>query len=657
MDKILKWEERQNVVYCIPNYLRNEQVRVNMRLVQDRLAPSDAGITYNPKPIAVVGFGPSLKDTWEQVREFKTIISCSGSHKFLIERGIVPTYHVEVDPRIHKITLLGDPHPDVHYLPCSAVHPDYVRHLLKHNAKISLWHVFGSEDASQRIIPKNEWMITGGCDAGLRAVTIARFLGFTNLHLFGFDGSAPEKGGARHAAFHPNPLKAIREIEHDGRTFYTTPSMLEAAKGLFHELEQLSDVVPTFYGDGLIQHHAKTWVRSNHQPSIIAAVQAPLITDDMLEKHRQLHLDNHTYGGDGQRWAKVVRELVETTKKDKGEGELPTVLDYGCGKGFLAEELDFPIWEYDPAIPGKERLPKPSDIVICTDVLEHIEPTSLDAVLDDLRRVTLKVGLFAICPFPAVKTFPDGTNIHAIVMPKTWWQMKLAEYFEIGKTMEDKNGRLIFVLGPQKKPKKMVARTLKVGEQRSDKFDKKSHKVVLEKLVNEKGWTRGAEVGCLKGNTTFHLLKKCPALTLYAVDAWQEYDGLYADAKDGGQVALHRFPDDGTETKIQVPFAVVEELFRDIAKAGGYNGRLKILKGLSWDMASEVEDASLDFAFIDADHIEPAVRKDIEAWRPKIRQGGMLLGHDVHLPSVRKAVDDLCPGWEKLEQEIWALQI
>jgi len=73
-------------------------------------------------------------------------------------------------------------------------------------------------------------------------------------------------------------------------------------------------------------------------------------------------------------------------------------------------------------------------------------------------------------------------------------------------------------------------------------------------------------------------------------------------------------------------------------------------------MASQVEDHSLDFAFIDADHMEAPVRKDIEAWRPKVKQGGMLLGHDVHLPSVRRAVDDLCPGWQHLEQEIWAIQ-
>ena len=644
---MLKWDETQNVTYCIPIYLRNEQIRVNMRLTPNRLSPTTSPMPSS-EPVAVVAFGPSLKDTWEEVRNFKYVISCSGSHKFLIEHGIIPTWHVEVDPRAYKIELLGDPHPGVHYLPCSACHPDYIRHIINGGGIISLWHVFGNEDASQRVIPKGEWMITGGCDAGLRALTIARFMGYTNLHLFGFDGSAPEKGGPRHASFHPNPVRAISEVEKDGRTFYTTPAMLEAAKGIFHELEQLPDVVPTFYGDGLIQHSAKTWTRTNYKPAIIAAIQSSLISDDMLQKQKELHDNYATYGTNGNSWANVVRSLVESMKQGKGKNELPSVLDYGCGKGFLAEELDFPIWEYDPAIPGKDRLPKPADIVVCTDVLEHIEPDQLDAVLDDLRRVIKCVGIFAICLSPAFKTFSDGTNIHRIVMPKTWWQMKLAEYFKVGKTLIDKNGRLVFVLGPMQKPKKMVARTMKIGQRPKGDCDKKNHRLVLEKLINEKEWTQGAEVGCLRGNTTFHLLKSCPSLSLIAVDVWEAYDGQYENYEAGGQSPLEH---NGNT----VPFQMIEEVFR--GKASKYNGRLKILKGLSWEVAKDVPDASLDFAFIDADHVEPSVRKDIEAWRSKVKPGGMLMGHDVHLPSVKKAVDELCPGWQRLEQEVWAVPV
>lgn len=40
------------------------------------------------------------------------------------------------------------------------------------------------------------------------------------------------------------------------------------------------------------------------------------------------------------------------------------------------------------------------------------------------------------------------------------------------------------------------------------------------------------------------------------------------------------------------------------------------------------DDASLDFVFIDADHSYYAVAQDIDAWRPKVRSGGLLAGHD-----------------------------
>ena len=37
---------------------------------------------------------------------------------------------------------------------------------------------------------------------------------------------------------------------------------------------------------------------------------------------------------------------------------------------------------------------------------------------------------------------------------------------------------------------------------------------------------------------------------------------------------------------------------------------------------------SLDFVFIDADHAYDAVRADVTAWRPNVKVGGTLAGHD-----------------------------
>jgi SAM-dependent methyltransferase len=49
---------------------------------------------------------------------------------------------------------------------------------------------------------------------------------------------------------------------------------------------------------------------------------------------------------------------------------------------------------------------------------------------------------------------------------------------------------------------------------------------------------------------------------------------------------------------------------------------------LSVEASKRYADASLDFVFIDADHSYAAVARDIDAWRPKVKPGGWLSGHD-----------------------------
>jgi cephalosporin hydroxylase len=55
---------------------------------------------------------------------------------------------------------------------------------------------------------------------------------------------------------------------------------------------------------------------------------------------------------------------------------------------------------------------------------------------------------------------------------------------------------------------------------------------------------------------------------------------------------------------------------------------VRLIKALSWDAATQFEDESVDFVFIDAAHDFESVAKDIEAWYPKVRRGGTLAGHD-----------------------------
>jgi hypothetical protein len=51
-----------------------------------------------------------------------------------------------------------------------------------------------------------------------------------------------------------------------------------------------------------------------------------------------------------------------------------------------------------------------------------------------------------------------------------------------------------------------------------------------------------------------------------------------------------------------------------------------------------IKDNSIDYIYIDGDHSEQAVLADIEAWYPKVKDGGVLAGHDWWKLDVKKSV-------------------
>lgn len=144
-----------------------------------------------------------------------------------------------------------------------------------------------------------------------------------------------------------------------------------------------------------------------------------LISDEYLVQQRMLHLLPQGYGGKGSRWADVVVALAQSTASY-------SVLDYGCGRGSLrARLLTVAPWldvrEYDPAIAGKDAVPHFADLVVCTDVLEHVEPDKIGNVLHHLRALARKAVLVVVCLRPANKILPDGRNAHLLLRSAAWW--------------------------------------------------------------------------------------------------------------------------------------------------------------------------------------------------------------------------------------------
>lgn len=168
--------------------------------------------------------------------------------------------------------------------------------------------------------------------------------------------------------------------------------------------------------------------------------QQDLISDYMVEQNEALHLRPEGYGGDG--W-KHTDNVFNFAKKLNAN----SVLDYGCGegalkKGLIKKGLRIPITEYDPAILFKSSLPNPSDLVVCTDVLEHVEPDKLDNVIGHLYELTRNGCYIVVATRPANKILPDGRNAHLIIEAVEWWRYRIISQFQwrINKELERRKG-------------------------------------------------------------------------------------------------------------------------------------------------------------------------------------------------------------------------
>ncbi len=149
-----------------------------------------------------------------------------------------------------------------------------------------------------------------------------------------------------------------------------------------------------------------------------------LISPRYLKMQRVLHESPRGYGGRGDKWAGTVLQIALVY-------HAISILDYGCGEGSLKRVLKsrdlgpMTVEEYDPAIPGKDRLPEPADLVNVTDVLEHIEPEHLAAVLAHIKSLTKKVCWAVISLKESNKILADGRNAHIIIQTGGWWKEQL----------------------------------------------------------------------------------------------------------------------------------------------------------------------------------------------------------------------------------------
>ncbi len=109
-----------------------------------------------------------------------------------------------------------------------------------------------------------------------------------------------------------------------------------------------------------------------------------------------------------------------------------------------------------------------------------------------------------------------------------------------------------------------------------------------------------AELGVNKGDFSAKILENCKPETFHLIDVWNTkryHKGLKLE---------------------------IEERFKpELA-----NGQVKINFGLSTDVVTDFKDNYFDWIYIDTEHSYKVTRAELELYAPKIKEGGIIAGHD-----------------------------
>jgi hypothetical protein len=157
-----------------------------------------------------------------------------------------------------------------------------------------------------------------------------------------------------------------------------------------------------------------------------------------------------------------------------------------------------------------------------------------------------------------------------------------------------------------------------------------------------------AEIGVYKGDLSCILLAARPDLQLLLVDPYESV--VMSDE--------YRASDD-FHTVMTVDEHRAARAMANLKTEFAWSRRELCMKP-SVDAAQEYE-RQFDLVFIDGDHSYTGCKADIAAWKPLVKEGGWLSGHDYRTDKpgfgVKQAVDEAFPGAELDRNYTWFVRL
>lgn len=145
--------------------------------------------------------------------------------------------------------------------------------------------------------------------------------------------------------------------------------------------------------------------------------------DQLIAQYAQIHATKH-YGASSEILIGIIQRHIYDLP------QVARIIDYGCGRSRLVDWLakihDAEAVRYDPAIPEfADRPDAGGDLVICTDVMEHIPVENVQTVLEDIQSLAPH-AYFNISCREAHEILPNGENAHCTVRPHAWWMARIS---------------------------------------------------------------------------------------------------------------------------------------------------------------------------------------------------------------------------------------
>ena len=166
-----------------------------------------------------------------------------------------------------------------------------------------------------------------------------------------------------------------------------------------------------------------------------------------------------------------------------------------------------------------------------------------------------------------------------------------------------------------------------------------------------------AEVGVMYGHSVAfmdHCIKSMnKRVNIYAVDMWDNV-GVPEFNKENDEVLTNMFGVNYSEKYKADPNIFYKLFLTNMAYCNSLDTVVPI-KLPSVEASNLIEDKSLKFCFIDANHDYEFVKQDIEAWRKKIIPGCILAGHDYFWTGVKPAVDEAFPNVNVIGTSWWTI--